>query len=77
MLKSTDQTCPHSKNCWKGGGSYKCKYNQPFCKKPLFPKNSSDWQKLELPQLARIDNEEENNDGGVAVAEKTIQGELF
>lgn len=22
MPKQTDQTCLHSKNCWKGGGSY-------------------------------------------------------
>lgn len=77
MLKSTDQTCPHAKNCWKGGGSYKCKYNPPFCKKPLIPKNSSDWQNVELPRLGRDDNEEENKGGDVAVAEKIKQGELF
>jgi len=77
MLKSTDQTCPHAKNCWKGGGSYKCKYNPPFCKKPLFPKNSSDWQNVELPRLGTEENEEENKGGDFAVVEKTIQGELF
>ena len=74
MLKSTDQTCPHAKNCWKGGGSYKCKYNPPFCKKPLFPKNSDDWKKLELPRMG-------NNGGDKQTSETervpVIQQELF
>ena len=30
--------CPHASKCWKGGGSYKCAYNPPFCEKPLIPK---------------------------------------
>lgn len=77
MPKPTEQPCPHAKNCWKGGGSYKCKHNPPFCKKPLFPKNSSDWQHVELPRLGITDNKEENKGGDVAVVERTIQGGLF
>jgi len=75
MLKSTNQTCPHAKNCWRGGGSYKCKYNPPFCKKPLFPKNSSDWQNVELPRLRK--ELEENKGGDFVDGYDVIQGELF
>lgn len=32
--------CPHAKKCWKGGGSYRCAYNPPFCEKPLIPKET-------------------------------------
>lgn len=72
MSKPTDK-CPHAKNCWKGGGSYKCVITPPFCKKPLFPKNNDGWQNLELP---RIGKEPEENKGG-DFADNTIQGELF
>ena len=34
----TNPLCPHASKCWKGGGSYKCVYTQPFCDKPLIPK---------------------------------------
>lgn len=69
MAKQTTDRCPHAKNCWKGGGSYKCATTPPFCKKPLFPKNSDDWQKLDLPRMA--------NNGGDFAGDAKIQGELF
>ena len=74
MDKQINERCPHAKNCWKGGGSYKCVMNPPFCKKPLFPKNNDDWQKLELPRMA-------NNGGDEPTGETeqvpVIQQELF
>ena len=75
MLKSTNQTCPHAKNCWRGGGSYKCVTTPPFCKKPLLPKNSDDWQKLELPRMGK--EPEENKGGDFVDGYDVIQGELF
>ena len=74
MAKQSTDRCPHAKNCWKGGGSYKCVTSPPFCKKPLLPKNSDDWKKLELP---RLNKEPEDNKGGDFVDNTTIQGELF
>ena len=73
MAKKITDRCPHAKNCWKGGGSYKCVYAPPFCKKPLFPKNNDDWQHVESPRLQK----EENKGGDIAFVERTIQGELF
>ena len=61
--------CPHAKNCWMGGGSYDCAYDPPFCKTPLLPKNSDDWQKPELPRMG--------NKCGDFADNTTIQGELF
>ena len=70
MTKQTTNRCPHAKNCWMGGGSYKCATNPPFCKKPLLPKNSDDWKKLELPRMG-------NKCGDFADRDDVIQGELF
>jgi len=74
MAKQITDRYPHAKNCWKGGGSYKCVTSPPFCKKPLFPKNSDDWKKLELPRMAK---EPEENKGGDFADNTKIQGELF
>ena len=74
MDKQTTNRCPHAKNCWRGGGSYKCATTPPFCKKPLFPKNSDGWQNLDLPRMG--------NKGGDKQTSETervpvIQQELF
>ena len=74
MPKPVDK-CPHAKNCWKGGGSYDCATTPPFCKKPLFPKDSNDWQKLELPRMVK--EPEENKGGDFVEVSAKIQGELF
>ena len=41
----TKPLCPHASKCWKGGGSYKCAYNPPFCEKPLIPKEKTKGKK--------------------------------
>lgn len=75
MAKQITNRCPHAKNCWRGGGSYKCTTSPPFCKKPLLPKNSDDWKKLELPRMGK--EPEENKGGDFVEVSATIQGELF
>jgi len=74
MAKQITDRCPHAKNCWKGGGSYKCVTTPPFCKKPLFPKNNDGWQKLELP---RIGNNGVDKQDGETEQVPVIQQELF
>ena len=75
MARQTTDHCPHADNCWKGGGSYRCMYNPPFCKKPLLPKNNNDWQKLELPRPRK--EAEENKGGDFMDGNDVMQGELF
>lgn len=74
MAKQITERCPHAKNCWKGGGSYKCATTPPFCKKPLLPKNNSDWQKLELP---RTGNKGVGKQASETEQVPVIQQELF
>lgn len=49
--------CPHASKCWKGGGSYKCAYNPPFCEKPLIPKQP---EKVKEPEHEPIEKKAGN-----------------